>query len=71
MNDNDTSINVYRISYIDNKNKCDQEVFSDSVERAKNRFEKFKQEHKNYKEIKLQMLPSSPNTIFEPLQNNN
>lgn len=64
MNKNDT----YRISYKDDKGEHHQEVFFDDTERAKNRLEKFKQEHKNYTEIKLLMLPSSPNTIFESLQ---
>lgn len=68
MQEDDQKAKVYRISYKDDNGKRDQEVFSASVEEAKNRREKFEQEHENYTEIKLRMLPSSPNTIFEALQ---
>lgn len=59
---------IYQISFEYDKENRGQEVFSASAEEAKNRFEKFKQEHKNYTEIELKMLPSFPNAIFEPLQ---
>jgi hypothetical protein len=61
----------YQISYEYDeydKVKRSQEVFSASAEDAKNRFEKFKQEHKDYTGIEFKMLLSSPNSIFEPLQ---
>lgn len=53
MQDNNQKPKVYRISYKDEKGNHGHEVFLDSYERAKNRLEKFKQEHENYEEIKL------------------
>jgi hypothetical protein len=58
MQDDNQKPKVYRISYKDEKGNHGHEVFSASTEEAKNRREKFKQEHKNYTEIKLSEIPS-------------
>lgn len=58
MNDNDTNKNLYQISYKDGDVKKQDKPFFDSAERAKSRFEKFKQEHENYTEIKIIEMPS-------------
>jgi len=58
MQDNNQKPKVYRISYKDEKGDHGQEVFSASAEEAKNRREKFEQEHENYTEIKLSEMPS-------------
>lgn len=58
MQDNYRNPKVYKISYRDEYGKNQVEVFQDSYERAKNRLEKFKENHQNYTEIKLIEIPS-------------
>lgn len=58
MNDHDAHKNLYQISYKDGDVKKQDKPFFDSDARAKSRFEKFKQEHENYTEIKLTEIPT-------------
>lgn len=58
MQENNQKPKVYQISYKDEKGDHSQEVFSAFAEEAKNRREKFEQEHENYTEIKLSEIPS-------------
>jgi hypothetical protein len=57
MQEDDKKPKVYKISYKDDKGNRDQKIFSASAEQAMDRFEKFKQEYKNYTEIKMNEMP--------------